>query len=760
MIGHNLWLYLIVIFFIILCENIDDKLLSSKLSLSKNFQSITRVSLLKAAANYDSSDSGSVDSLDTISLGSDNKDVLSISSSSDQSDSSSVASDDFKSKHKKKKLFGITENLFKSKSSPEISSPSTKKGLKSQLLKMFKRRNKGGKNGKSQENIASSEEELRNKKYSSSEDLKKEVDTDDEDDDEEEAVQKPPNPNLEKISEGDNLKFDTGIMQLYLESQVVSSDSQINKAKEILQNNKEVYKTVKKEHNRQIKDSKCKETLLESVFILSNQIYLAKSFCQMAAIKITNETGFCRNRCRIISSKSCKTCKKAFGRKEKCKAISNTIDNMFSVLERIIKNCLIKNSVQMEDLSAFILYKSHTPYKCTKEQYRILKGKLEAKAYQIALKVSIINNVVKQKNICNSCTRQECLSCTSMAYCPQCPGLEDLSSCSNCLAAQNLQSTLILERNQLIKEARRIFSKILSCESFLALTSKETYNIMDAPTESEVGKILEEKINLVLSRFLAHSIMDHSHFKADGAEKTKTYQKLPDDIKNAILSGVKLKTSSQQKIPYEQYPTQLSEAFKKHKKRKEKYGPSGSEYKIPSIPPPESTDEEKKLAIMLFENGICTYLMIILLNQELRNCNAEIDNKSSQHDGCENCRFDGCRMKRCSNIPEIRSLIIKRENLSEQIQRCNELGFVSQAELKAKIDEMKNSGLLSAGTTSGATSSSATSSSAIGSSATSSSAASSASIVAQVEKEPEEDEDEDGDGNEDGDDAKDEITRL
>ncbi|EAK88203.1 signal peptide containing protein [Cryptosporidium parvum Iowa II] len=760
MIGHNLWLYLVVIFFTILCENIDEKLLSSKLSLSKNFQSITLVSLLKATANYDSSDSGSLSSYDTVSLGSDSKDSLSISDSSDQTDSSSVLSVEFKPKHKKKKLFGFSGNLFKSKSSPEISSIGAKKGLKSQLFGMFKRKNKGGKHGKTQENIASSEEELRNKKHSSSAGLKKEDDTDDEDDEEEEAVQKPPNPNLEKISESDNLPFDLGIMQLYLESQVVSSDSQINKAKEILQNNKEVYRTIKKEHNRQMKDSKCKETLLESVFILSNQIYMAKSFCQMASIKITNETGFCRNRCRIISSKSCKTCKEAFGRKEKCKTISNTIDDMFSILEKIIKNCLVKNSLQMENLSAFILYKSHIPYKCTKEQYQILKGKLEAKVYQIALKVSIINNVVKQKNICNSCTRQECLSCTSMAYCSQCPGLEDLSSCSSCLAAQNLQSTLILERNQLIKEARRIFSKILSCESFLALTSKETYNIMDAPTESEVGRILEEKINSILSRFLAHSIMGHSHFKADVAEKTKTYQKLPDDIKNAILSGVKLKASSQQKIKYEKDHTQLSEAFKKHKKRKEKYGISGSEYKIPSIPPPESTDEEKRLAIMLFEGGICTYLMIILLNQELRNCNIEIDNKSSQHNGCENCRLDGCRMKRCSNIPEIRALIMKREGLSEQIQRCNELGFVSQAELRAKIDEMKNSGLLSVGTTSGATSSSATSSSAISSSATSSSATSSGTTVAQVEKEPGEDEDEDGDGNEDGENEKDEITRL
>ncbi|TRY51702.1 putative Secreted Protein [Cryptosporidium tyzzeri] len=750
MIGHNLWLYLIVIFFIILCENIDDKLLSSKLSLSKNFQSITLVSLLKATANYDRSDSGSLNSFDTVSLGSDSKDTLSISDSSDQSDSSSVASVELKSKNKKKKLFGFSGNLFKSKSSPEISSPSAKKGLKSQLLNMFKKKNKGGKHGKSLEDITSSEEELRNKKYSSSEGLKKEVDTDDEDDEEEEAVQKPLNPNLEKISESDNLSFDLGIMQLYLESQVVSSNSQINKAKEILQINKEIYRTVRKEHNRQMKDSKCKESLLESVFTLSNQIYLAKSFCQMASIKITNETGFCRNRCRIINSKSCKTCKEAFGRKEKCKAISNTIDSMFIILEKIIKNCLIKNSVQMEDLSAFILYKSHTPYKCTKEQYRILKGKLEAKAYQIALKVSIINNIVKQKNICNSCTRQECLSCTSMAYCSQCPGLEDLSSCSNCLAAQNLQSTLILERNQLIKEGRRIFSKILSCESFLALTSKETYNIMEPPTESEVGKILEEKVNLVLSRYLAHSILGHSHFKPDVAERSKTYQKLPADIKNAILSGVKLKAPSKQKAIRDQSPTQLSEAFNKHKKRKEKYGISGGEYKIPSMPPPESTDEEKKLAIALFERGICTYLMIILLNQELRSCNIEIDDRSSQHDGCENCRLDGCRMKRCSNFPEIRSLIMKRESLSEQIQRCNEYGFISQTELKAKIDEIKNSGLLSVGTTSGATSSSATSSS----------ATSSGTTVAQVEKEPEEDEDEDGDGNEDGENEKDEITRL
>ncbi|KAK9172387.1 putative Secreted Protein [Cryptosporidium meleagridis] len=754
MIGHNLWLNLFVIF-IILYENIDDKLLSSKLSLLKNFQTITQVSLLKATGNYDNSDSGSLSSYDTISIGSQNKYTSSISDSSDQSDSSSLASNDLKPRQKKKGLFGFTGNLFKSKSSPDISSPSTRKGIRSQLQKIFKKKSKGVKNVKSQESVASSEEELKNKKYSSLDQLKKEVDTGDEEDEEEEAVQTPPNPNLEKISEGEHSAFDSGIMQLYLESQVVSSDSQINKAKEILQNNKEVYKATKKEYNRQLKDSKCKESLLESVFSLSNQIYLAKSFCQMAVIKITNETGFCRNRCRIINSKSCKTCKEAFGRKEKCRAISSTIDHMFDIFEKIIKSCLIKNSIQTGDTSSFILYKSHTPYKCTREQYRTLIGKFEAKVFQIALKASIINNIVKQKKICNNCTRQECLSCTSMAYCTQCPGLEDLFSCSNCLAAQNLQSTLILERNQMIKEARKIFSKTLSCESYLALTSKETYNTMDAPSESEVGKILEEKVNAVLSHYLPHSIMSHAHYKADHAERTKTYQKLPDDIKSAILSGVKLKTSVQEKITYEQDPTQLSEAFKKHKKRK--YGPSGGEYKIPSRPPVESTDEEKRLAISLFENGICTYLMIILLNQELKNCNSEMDKRSLQHDGCENCRFDGCRMKKCSNIPEIRALVKKREDLSEQIQKCNELGFVSQAELKAKIDEIKKSGLLGAGTTSSGTTSSG---------ATSSSAASSGLTVAQVEKEPEEDgdgdrdEDGSGDRNEDGEDGGDEITRL
>ncbi|OII71222.1 uncharacterized protein cubi_01697 [Cryptosporidium ubiquitum] len=711
MISNNYSLkYFITVLFIILYAHLNDELQSSKPLISKNIQSIAQISLLKAYANSDKSDSNSVKSFETVSMGSSYKNDLSVSDSSDRSDLQSISSSDSRSEDERFKLLGFARNLVKSKSSPDVSSTHTKsRGIKGRLLNLFKKRkNPGG--GFSQENILGGEtNQFQNRQIESQ--LKKGrkdlEDTGEDDNEENDQEVLPPNPNIENIVSADFQGYDAGIMQIYLESQVASSDSQITKSKEILQNNKELYRSIKKSYNEQIKAFKCDEYLLENIFVISNQIYVAKSYCQMAVIKITNETGFCRNRCRILHSKECKTCRKAFNRKDKCKSISNTVDHMIGVLEKMVKGCLINNFTQLERLDAFKLYKNLTPFKCTKNQYQVLKGKLETKLFILSLKVSYVNNVVRQKYVCSSCTREECMSCTSMAYCPQCPGLEDISSCSNCLAAQNLQSSLMLERNQLIKDYRRLYSKLLSCESFLALTGSRDFITADIPTESQVGKYLEERVNSICSRYLPFYSTGHTHHKKSAEPeglkaRQPYYRSLPDDIKNAILNGVKLKTPTHQKVEIPQLPTQLGEAFKKYKKRKEeKYGSQGfEEYIIRSSPVMESTDEERKAAVLLFERGICTYLMINLLNQELRNCNAEIDLKSSQHSGCENCISDGCRKKKCNNFPEIMGLILKRENLAKEVQRCNNLGFISQSELKARIDELKNSGLLPQSTSS------------------------------------------------------------
>lgn len=693
--------YFIITLLIILCTHFNNEILSSKLFKSENIQKIIKISLLKAYANNDKSDSDSLSSLETVSMGSSIKDSLSISDSSDISESKSISSIDSAPLNERFKLLDFAKTLVKSKSTPNISNPQTKnKGIKNRFLKFFKKGNKNSKYNQPQGNISNSLE----KQTELPESKKESEDTDDEDDDSDEESNRaalPPNPNMENIKSSDFQAYDVGIMQVYLESQVVSSDSQISKSKEILQNNKELYKAIKRSYSDQSKFSRCEESLLENILLTSIQLYMAKSYCEMAIIKITNEAGFCRNRCKIIHSKECKACRKAFKRKDQCKSISNRVDHMLSILERIIKSCLIKNYSQSPYLDSFKFYKTLTPFKCTREQYLILKGKLETKIFILSLKISYVNNVVRQKYVCSICTREECLNCASMAYCSQCPGLEDISSCSNCLAAQNLQSSLMLERNQLIKDFRRLHKKILSCENYLALTSGQGYITVDVPTESEVGKILEEKVNLVLARYLSFQT-GHTHAKKNSdfegiKPKQRLYRSLPDSIKNAILSGVKLKTPSHQKVETPEVPTQLSEAFSKHKrKREEKHGSqSYDDYMLSSSPAMESTEEERKAAVMLFENGICTYLMIYLLNQELRNCNDEIETKSNQHTGCEHCISDGCRKKRCSNFPEMMSLILKRENLVKELQRCNQLGFVSQTELKAKIDELKNSGLLS-----------------------------------------------------------------
>ncbi|KAJ1608424.1 signal peptide containing protein [Cryptosporidium canis] len=695
--------HFVIVCVAIFCTHLSYDLLSGA-SSAKGVERVVQVSFLKASSGDGMSDTDSLASFQTVSMGSSDK--YSVSSyDSDKMDTQSISSADSTSSIKKPKI-PLIGAIRKSLSSPHIFPGCKGKGIKSRFTALFKKRKSKAESAR--EGVVESAEPQSSQPEPAEQQAERvpdeerpqqqqqEEDENEDDEDKEPENPTPPNPRLDQIFADGASGYDAGIMQLYLETQVSTTDSQILKSKEILANTKELYKSVRKGYSGQSKSEMCPETMIETIFVALNQLFMASSYCEMASIKIMNEVGFCRNRCKILNSKSCKTCRSAFNRKDKCKAITNKAKTMADILEKILKGCAVKNTVRGTHLEGLKLYKSLTPFKCSEEQYMKLRGKFEAKLYSISLKVSYVNSIIKLKNSCSSCVREECMSCKSMSQCPQCPGIEDIFACSNCLAAQNLQGTHILARNKQVQEARRIYSKLLSCESYLAIL-KGDFTEAEVPTESEVGKLLEQKIQYILTRYLSFTLHGQGQEREQITEGTrgKQYRLLPQEIKEAILRGAPLKTPDHQRPEEETLPTQLSEAYKKMQKKKEKGLYRDGVYEIPQRTEVESTDEERSLAVLLFERGICTYLMIQLLEGELGRCNSEIEEKSNQHSGCEHCIMDGCRKKRCSNIPELKTLILKRESITAAIAKCNSLGFVSQSELKAKIEELKSSGVIS-----------------------------------------------------------------
>ncbi|KAJ1604586.1 signal peptide containing protein [Cryptosporidium canis] len=702
MIIHESLKHFAIVCIAIFCTHLSYDLLSGAFS-AKSVERVVQVSFLKASSGDGKSDTDSVASFQTVSM--ESSDGYSVSSyNSDKTDTQSISSADSTNGIKKPKI-PLIGTISKSLSSPNILSggKGKGKGIRSRFTSLFKKKKPKAENA--HEGVVESAEPQSNQSEPTEQQAERvpkerpqqqEEDENENDEDKELENPTPPNPRLDQIfGEGAN-GYDAGIMQLYLETQVSTTDSQILKSMEILANTKELYKSIRKGYSGQSKLEMCPETMIETIFVALNQLFMASSYCEMAIIKITNEVGFCRNRCKILNSKGCKTCRSAFNRKDKCKAITNKAKAMTNLLERILIGCAVKNTAQGTHLEGLKLYKSLTPLKCTEEQYMKLRGKFEAKLFLISLKVSYVNNITKLKNSCNSCVREECMSCKSMSQCPQCPGIEDIFACSNCLAAQNLQGIQLLQRNKLVQEARRINSKLLSCESYLAILNGEFLEV-EMLTESEVGKLLEQKIQNILSRYLSFTLHGQGHEKEQFTEGTRgrPYRLLPPEIKEAILSGVPLKTPDQQRPKKEALPTQLSEAYDKMQKKKEKGPYKDGVYEIPQRTEVESTDEERSLAVLLFEKGICTYLMLKLLEGELSRCNSEIEEKSNQHSGCEHCILDGCRKKICSNIPELKTLILKRESINATIVKCNSLGFASHSELKAKIEELKSSGAIS-----------------------------------------------------------------
>ncbi|KAF7456567.1 signal peptide containing protein [Cryptosporidium felis] len=639
----------------------------------KKIQRLINVSLIKASNKNDETDSNK--SFSSIS----EESAFKVSVSDDTSDSSSINTDDQKapkSKPMQKKLF--------SKSLPNLHTT----GLGSRIRGIFRRKNKkkthdrrGSEEagtwepepGPSQENVGEGQAD--------SDIQSPEIDT-------------PPNPTLEKFGSADSSNYDLGIMTMYLESQVSSANSRIIKSQEILLQSKQIYRDIKSRYTTQFKESTCEEGLLGAIFILYQQLSVSKTYCETASVKIENESGYCRRRCKILNSAPCRTCREAFKKKSTCKSITTKISGMQETLEVIIKNCLLIKEQSQSTGRTFTYYSEVTPLKCTIEDLQRIIGKTEAKIFLLALKVSHINNLLKLKNVCNECVRKECMNCKSMSECPACPGLEDISACTECLAIQTLQSSHLLLRNELIREIKRLFYKAISCESYLALKST-TYDKAPKPTEAGIGKKLEEKVNLILQKFDNYSA--HQHQVPEGAEAasgSQRYKTIHPDLKEAIITGVKLKTPTPTKYTPEKYPSQLSLTTSKIRKRAEEVGATGEEYQIPDKKPMESTPEERRLALLLFERGICTYLMLYMLEEQLKECNLKIKLLSSSHSGCEKCVSDGCRSKFCSNIPEVKAQIRERENISTSIADCLRMGFATQNDLKAKIEEIQNSGAI------------------------------------------------------------------
>lgn len=678
MVTHNSLKHLVVVFSIILCTRLKDDISSSELLLSKN---AVQVSFLKAYARSDEDDIASVKSFGSASSGSSSG--YSISSiDSDKTDFSSIRSIDETDKQGGKRT-NAAGNFFKGIF--KATKGKKESGKPSKFARMFMKKSKGL-GAASSENILPPE--ATQGKYVQESD----GDGEEEDDNDENRITKR-KPNLEKIISGDFTPYDQGVMQMYLESESASSDAMVSKSSDILKSSSEVLKTIRETYYIQIDQDMCTEELLATMIATATLIFSAKTYCDIGIIKSKNEAGFCRSRCKLLGSKGCKTCKKAFLRKEKCKQLSGRAEGKIYLLIKLLKNCIFKNSIREIKLDNLKFYKGLDPYRCKEEQYKVLKSKLESKLIILSLKISFVNYLSKLKQSCGECTKEGCASCQSTSSCPQCAGPYYVSSCMTCNAIQSLLSLQVVYRNEYIQKVRRALNKLLACESYMALIHGSVVEV-SSPSEHDIGKIIEEGSNKYMKRYMSHLLSDQTLQKLGKYDilQVEKHRKLPEEIKSAILSGVQLKKTEHKKAPTsgKTGPTQLEETYKKVKKSYE----LSNKYLALPRKSFEPTLEEANTAVVLFENGICTHLMIYLLEKELKECNDQIIERSSQHTGCEECIVDGCRKKRCNNYPEIKSLIVKREFINKEIVRCYSLGFLSQAKITENINRLRISGVL------------------------------------------------------------------
>ncbi|KAH7649819.1 hypothetical protein FG379_002957 [Cryptosporidium bovis] len=484
-------------------------------------------------------------------------------------------------------------------------------------------------------------------------------------------------------------QYDVQLMNMYLESQSKSSEIDVKKSEGIIQNNKSSYKTIKSIFNELYDGEICSEELISLVLHVSVQLLLSKSYCRIAQNKMEGESTHCRKKCRVIKTRSCKLCQETFLKKDKCQRLTKKADGMLERLLKIILECSIRLEVSKKT-KLYRRFRDVTPLKCSQEDLNVIKGKLESKILTIVMYVLNMRNLNKLKVTCDLCKYSECFNCKSISSCPKCPGLDDISSCSTCQVTQTLISESIIKRNKEIDDIRKLTRRLESCESYLA--SKKGFGTKtERHTELDVSSHINEKVRgwLVTLSLTTSDIDTHESESEKDMIKKKALElrTLPDDMKKAIVSGeVKLRSPKpQQEQRRDPESTQLSEVYTKITK-----GDYGKRHRKDDTP----TDKEKVIAILLFESGICTVLMKRMLEEQIKMINSRINELNSSHTGCENCLLDGCRKKRCPNIPNISSLIKKRNEISSKLTICNGMGYASKSELDAKMKEIVDSGIL------------------------------------------------------------------
>ncbi|KAK6588983.1 hypothetical protein RS030_243649 [Cryptosporidium xiaoi] len=483
-------------------------------------------------------------------------------------------------------------------------------------------------------------------------------------------------------------QYDVQLMNMYLESQSKSSEIDVKKSESIIQNNKSPYKTIKSIFSELYDGEICSEELIRQVLHVSVQLLLSKSYCRIAQNKMEGESTHCRKKCRVIKTKSCKLCQELFLKKDKCQRLTRKADAMVEKLLKILLEC----SIRLESSRKTRIYRRFrdvTPLKCSQEDLNVIKGKLESKILSVVMYVLDMRNLNKLKVTCDLCKYSECFNCKTISSCPRCPGLEDIASCSTCQVTQTLISEAIIKRNNEIDDIRKLIRRLESCESYLA--SKKGYSTKTAKhTELDVSTYINEKVKeWLLTLSLTTSDIDTHESESEKdivKRRALELRTLPVEMKRAIVSGeVKLRSTKPQEQKREEESTQLSEVYKKVTK-----GAHGKRHKKDDTP----SDKERVIAILLFENGICTVLMKRMLEEQIKIINAKIEELNSSHTGCEDCLLDGCRKKRCPNIPNINSLVKKRNEISSKLTLCNGMGYATKSELDAKMKEIIDSGIL------------------------------------------------------------------
>ncbi|KAH8738486.1 signal peptide containing protein [Cryptosporidium ryanae] len=485
-------------------------------------------------------------------------------------------------------------------------------------------------------------------------------------------------------------QYDLKLMSMYLESQSRSSEMDIKKSEGIVKNNKSIYKTIKSKYSELYDGEICSDELIKEILLTTSQLFLSKSYCKIAKHKIDDEKGLCKKRCIITKRRACRLCKEIFLRKNKCQNLAKLVEKMLEKLLKILSECSIRYEMSRPSLIQRS-FKDVIPFKCTEEDLKIIRGKLESKVLSIVLLILNSKNLTKLKMSCNMCKHPECLSCKDVSSCPRCSELKDIPSCSTCQVVQILIGETIIKKNKEMLDIKKTFRKIESCETYLA--SKKGYNVKiekhsDSEISSHVSSRIKETMMLLSIDFGDTEAGESESYREAVRRKGLEMRTLSEEMKRAIIGGKdKLKTPKRDEPRKELPSTPLSEVYGKLKKGDQKKR-HDEDY--------DPTDEEKAISVILFEEGICTTLMKRILEGQMKEVNEKIRQLSSSHLGCEHCLLDGCRKKRCSNVPNLSSLIKERNDISSKLTICNQMGYVSKQEVEKKIKDLVESGILDA----------------------------------------------------------------